>query len=88
MVWTGASGVLGSAVYKAFKSASHSTIGLAHSRAREDLLPLDLTDEEAVQTFLQVAEPDCQYPIFSVPPVILIRWDQGLFIALQRDGLM
>ncbi len=56
----GASGVLGSAVYKAFKSANHLTIGLANSRAGGDILSLDMTDVESVRKFLQDVKPDCR----------------------------
>ncbi|KAI0763433.1 NAD-P-binding protein [Trametes elegans] len=48
VIVTGASGVLGTAVYNAFKSAGHTVLGLAHSRPKDDLKQLDLTD--AAQT--------------------------------------
>lgn len=55
---TGASGVLGSAIYKALKETDHSTIGLANSRAGEGLVQLDLTDKDVVSKFFQEHKPD------------------------------
>jgi len=57
----GASGVLGSAVYKAFKTSGQwDTIGLAHSRTGEGLLKLDLTIFEEVEKFLADLKVDCK----------------------------
>ncbi|KAG8824418.1 hypothetical protein FRC19_001826 [Serendipita sp. 401] len=50
IVITGASGVLGSAVYNAFQSyGKESVIGLAHSRPASHLIQLDLLDGDRVE---------------------------------------
>jgi NADP-dependent 3-hydroxy acid dehydrogenase YdfG len=41
---TGVSGILGSAVYKAFKQNNYDVKGLAHSRANDELIKIDLTN--------------------------------------------
>ncbi|EGN92880.1 hypothetical protein SERLA73DRAFT_116738 [Serpula lacrymans var. lacrymans S7.3] len=52
VVVTGASGVLGSAVYNAFQQRNHQVLGLAYSRPTGTLKKLDLLDEgETRQTF-------------------------------------
>ncbi|KAI0266065.1 hypothetical protein BC834DRAFT_139691 [Gloeopeniophorella convolvens] len=60
VIVTGASGVLGSAVYDAFAHAGHTTTGLAHTRAGGEraLHALDLLDVDAVAAFLRGARPD------------------------------
>ena len=58
---TGASGVLGSAVYSAFKWAHYDVLGLAHSRPSGDLKAIDLLDQQAVETLFQEFKPDCVY---------------------------
>ncbi|PPQ73920.1 hypothetical protein CVT26_006546 [Gymnopilus dilepis] len=55
---TGASGVLGSAVFSAFKNAGFDVIGLAHSRVGDGLQKLDLTNSDAVDEFFKKAKPD------------------------------
>lgn len=46
---TGASGLLGRAIYQEFKENSQwSTLGLAFSRAKNDLIKCDITREEEV----------------------------------------
>ncbi|KAF7763564.1 hypothetical protein Agabi119p4_8101 [Agaricus bisporus var. burnettii] len=55
---TGASGVLGSAIYKALKKANHSVVGLSYTKKAEGLLQLDLTDSNAVQFLIQYQRPD------------------------------
>ncbi|KAF8342764.1 NAD-P-binding protein [Cantharellus anzutake] len=57
---TGASGVLGNAVYNAFKKSStnYEVKGLAHSRPTDELIPLDLTDEAKVKELISSFEPD------------------------------
>ncbi|KIJ27574.1 hypothetical protein M422DRAFT_271243 [Sphaerobolus stellatus SS14] len=61
---TGASGVLGSAIYAAFNSSSNVTgnkvIGTAFSRAKDhpDLYALDLLDESAVEQTIVEFRPD------------------------------
>ncbi|KAG0238507.1 hypothetical protein BGW41_008158 [Actinomortierella wolfii] len=58
VVVTGASGLLGRAVLKAFKNAGHECQGLAFSRAKGDLKKLDLEDSTAVEAFLDDYQPD------------------------------
>lgn len=48
IIVTGASGVLGNAVYNAFKAAENPVLGLAHTRATKELVALDLLDFPAV----------------------------------------
>jgi S-adenosylmethionine synthetase len=48
IVVTGASGVLGSAVYDAFRNSGCHATGLAHSRPTTELRQLDLLDEDKV----------------------------------------
>ena len=59
IVVTGASGVLGTAVYDAFKAAGHEVLGLAYSRPRGDLVKLDLLDNAAVEKAFGDFKPDC-----------------------------
>ncbi|KAF8586591.1 NAD(P)-binding protein [Ramaria rubella] len=58
---TGASGVLGSAVYSAFKTsaAGHDILGTAHSRAQShpELRALNLLDEGAVESLVKEFSP-------------------------------
>ncbi|TBU22534.1 NAD(P)-binding protein [Dichomitus squalens] len=58
VIVTGASGVLGSAVYAAFKLAGHTVIGLAHSRPTDELKQLNLLDEDATESFFAEFKPD------------------------------
>ncbi|KAI0355979.1 NAD-P-binding protein [Trametes cingulata] len=58
VIVTGASGVLGSAVYAAYKSAGHTVLGLAYSHPKDDLKPLDLTDASATQTVFADFKPE------------------------------
>ncbi|KAF8190557.1 hypothetical protein BJ912DRAFT_965520 [Pholiota molesta] len=56
---TGASGVLGSAVLKAFQAKEGiNVVGLANSRAGEGLQKLDLTNEEDVEAFVAKFKPN------------------------------
>ncbi|EPQ52149.1 NAD P-binding protein [Gloeophyllum trabeum ATCC 11539] len=55
---TGASGLLGSAVYNAFKQAGHDVLGLAHSRATGDLKKVDLTDKGQVEAVFREFKPN------------------------------
>lgn len=57
VVVTGASGVLGSAIYKAFETSGYLLLGLANSRTREGLRKLDLTDQTAVEDTLREVKP-------------------------------
>ncbi|PIL23318.1 hypothetical protein GSI_14629 [Ganoderma sinense ZZ0214-1] len=54
----GASGVLGSAVYAAFKSAGNVTLGLANSRSTDELTKLDVLDAEATERIFTEFKPD------------------------------
>lgn len=55
----GASGVLGNAVYKAYKLATdHDLIGLGHSRATDHLKKLDLTNYPETEAFFDTTRPD------------------------------
>ncbi|THH19127.1 hypothetical protein EW146_g1997 [Bondarzewia mesenterica] len=60
MLRSGASGVLGSAVYDAFANApaGHSVLGLAHTRAGGKLKALDLLDQEKVDALIREFEPN------------------------------
>jgi S-adenosylmethionine synthetase len=50
VIVTGASGLLGSAIYKAFTATTQDTVlGLAHTRATGSLHALDLTKANAVE---------------------------------------
>jgi len=54
----GASGILGSAVFDAFKrSDRYHVIGLAHSRPSPDLVQINLFDTEKLKLFLQEHKP-------------------------------
>ncbi|KAL1949021.1 hypothetical protein VTO73DRAFT_10827 [Trametes versicolor] len=58
IIITGASGVLGSAVYAAFTSAGHTVLGLAHSRPTGQLEQLDLTDYDKTEQVFSKFAPD------------------------------
>jgi len=58
VVVTGASGSLGSQVFKAFKQNNHDVKGLAYSRANDELIKIDLTNEDEVVAFLGAYRPD------------------------------
>lgn len=61
VIITGASGVLGSAVYATFKHSPNTEIlGLAHSRATGPLVKLDLLDSSAVEKVFAYFKPDCK----------------------------
>ena len=61
---TGASGVLGAAVFDAFKraAADNTVVGLANSRSggERNHRKLDLLNFDAVSTFFREAKPDCK----------------------------
>ena len=59
----GASGVLGSAIFKAFEADGLDTIGLARRRSGDDpkLKKLDLTTDGEVDAFFTEAKPDCKF---------------------------
>lgn len=50
---TGATGLLGRAVYKEFQNSGWLVIGTGYRRARPHLLRCDLTDEDAIRGLLQ-----------------------------------
>ena len=58
----GASGLLGSAVYTAFKKSpgGHAVLGLAHSRSTEELRKLDLLDYAETERVFSEFKPDCE----------------------------
>ncbi|KDR80310.1 hypothetical protein GALMADRAFT_242662 [Galerina marginata CBS 339.88] len=58
VVVTGASGVLGSAVFSAFKNAGFDVIGLANSRPGDSYKKLDLTAQDEVDAFFTNLKPD------------------------------
>lgn len=57
---TGASGVLGTAVYAAFKAAGHTVLGLANTRATDDLKKVDLLNQEEIDATLKDFHADCE----------------------------
>ena len=59
--FTGASGVLGSAVYNAFIASGHTVLGLANSRATGDLIKLDLLDKQEVSKVFSDFKADCEH---------------------------
>ncbi|PCH35376.1 NAD(P)-binding protein [Wolfiporia cocos MD-104 SS10] len=58
VIVTGASGVLGSAVYSAYRSSGHTVLGLAHSRPTDDLKQLDLLKSLEVEKQFAEFKPD------------------------------
>ena len=60
IIVVGASGVLGSAVHKAFKTSGIDVLGLAYSRTGEGLEQLDLTRKEDVENVFSRFKPDCK----------------------------
>ncbi|KAJ3057578.1 Methionine adenosyltransferase 2 subunit beta [Rhizophlyctis rosea] len=52
VIVTGASGLLGRAVYKVFREGGYDVVGTAFTRAKDGLERLDLTDFEAVTKFV------------------------------------
>ncbi len=79
---SGASGLLGSAVYDAFKksSANHTVLGLAHSRSTAELKKLDLLDYEATERTFSEFKPDCEFHRpgdDSICDDRSVLWEQG-----------
>lgn len=63
VIVTGASGVLGTAVYDAFKAADYPVLGVAHSRATKELVALDLLDFKAVDSVFKDFAPNCEHSL-------------------------
>lgn len=91
----GASGVLGSATFNAFKQDMHDVKGLAYSRASDALVKVDLTNKDEVVALFEAYKPDCDYSFHSYqvsslcpPNLRVILKSQGLFIAPQKDVQM
>ncbi|KAJ3042851.1 Methionine adenosyltransferase 2 subunit beta [Rhizophlyctis rosea] len=57
VIITGASGLLGRAVYKVFREGGYDVVGTAFTRAKDDLVQLDLTDFDAVTNFVAEQKP-------------------------------
>ncbi|KAF8637839.1 hypothetical protein AX17_002468 [Amanita inopinata Kibby_2008] len=57
VIVTGASGVLGTAVRKAFQASGHEVLGLSHSRSGDGLVQLDLTKPEEVNKMFEGFRP-------------------------------
>lgn len=60
VIITGASGVLGSAVYSAFKEAGHEVLGLARTRPSNDLVKLDLLNYPETKATFSEFKPECK----------------------------
>ncbi|EPS95126.1 NAD-binding protein [Fomitopsis schrenkii] len=58
VIVTGASGVLGSAVYKAYKAAGHDVAGWANTRPTEELKKVDLLNTAEVEQAVVDFKPD------------------------------
>ncbi|KAI8379624.1 RmlD-like substrate binding domain-containing protein [Radiomyces spectabilis] len=58
VVITGASGLLGRAVSRQFKSAGHDVVGTALNRTQNGLVKLNLLDGNAVEEFLKQEKPN------------------------------
>ncbi|KAI9313539.1 RmlD-like substrate binding domain-containing protein [Dichotomocladium elegans] len=59
VIVTGASGLLGRAVFRTFKNAGHDVIGIALTRAdRPGFVKLNLTDADAVKGLMEVQQPE------------------------------
>jgi len=57
---TGASGVLGTAVHRAFERAlRYEVVGLKNTSPVSHLVQLDLTDKEATKQKLEEIKPSC-----------------------------
>ena len=52
--------MLGTAVYAAFKAAGHTVLGLANTRATDELKKVDLLDQEQIEATLQDFHADCE----------------------------
>lgn len=58
IVVTGASGLVGRALFDYFKEGSNELIGTSFSNINQDLVSLDLTNEHEVKAFLAAEKPD------------------------------
>lgn len=52
--------MLGTAVYAAFKAAGHTVLGLANTRATDDLKKVDLLNQEEIDATLKDFHADCE----------------------------
>eukprot|EP00057_Strongylocentrotus_purpuratus_P006361 XP_011660835.1 PREDICTED: methionine adenosyltransferase 2 subunit beta isoform X4 [Strongylocentrotus purpuratus] len=55
---TGASGLLGREVLKTFQASGWDVLGLAYTRAKDNLKKVDLTDTEPLQDVIKEYQPD------------------------------
>ncbi|KAI5474950.1 dTDP-4-dehydrorhamnose reductase [Pseudohyphozyma bogoriensis] len=55
---TGASGLLGRAVFKAFKEGGHDVVGTAFTRSGDGLVQIDLQDEAALEKLIAEVKPE------------------------------
>nr|XP_054754798.1 methionine adenosyltransferase 2 subunit beta-like isoform X2 [Lytechinus pictus] len=55
---TGASGLLGRELFKTFQDYGWDVLGLAYTRAKENLRKVDLTDSKAIQDVIMGYQPD------------------------------
>ncbi|KAL0077766.1 hypothetical protein F4703DRAFT_1933649 [Phycomyces blakesleeanus] len=58
VIVTGASGLLGRAVYKQLKAANIDVVGTAYSRAKNGLVKLDLANESELEAFIAEQKPN------------------------------
>lgn len=63
VIITGASGVLGSAIFSAFTQSEekYEVLGLAHSRPAKELQALGLTNKAEVTEVFTKFKPDCEH---------------------------
>jgi S-adenosylmethionine synthetase len=65
---SGASGVLGTAVHKAFEKAlRYEVVGLKNKSTASHLVQLDLTDKEATKQKLEEIKPTCEGDFRMIP---------------------
>lgn len=55
---TGASGLLGRTILKAFKAANWNSLGLAYSRAKDELQKIDLNDTKQIENVIKNFQPN------------------------------
>lgn len=85
--YTGASGVLGSAVLKTFETAGHDVVGLGNSRATGKIQKVDLTKSDETDAFFNDFKPNCKRFLRSTNlPIVDDPNPQGLFTVLLNGG--